>query len=136
MHVTINSRTNCCLEGFDLEDSEYAKWLRTYHMEDGGSVVSGSSHGVSTASNPTLKYDPGSSSSLPSSSSNRADTLSEILVLPKPKPRKPKRQGLNTRALLITDDSVVKDIENNQEDTRLRDEQKERKRIERERRKE
>ena len=81
----------CYEEGFDLEDSEYAKWLRTYHMEDGGSVVSGSSHGVSTASNPTLKYDPGSSSSLPSSSSNPADTLSEILVLPKPKPRKPRR---------------------------------------------
>jgi hypothetical protein len=124
-------------EGFDLEDSEYAKWLRTYHPEDGGSVVSGSSHGVSTASNPSLKtYDPGSSSSLPSSSSNPADTLSEILVLPKPKPRKPRRQGLNTRAVLITDDAVVKDIEKKQEDRRLRDEQKERRRIEREKRKE
>ena len=58
------------------------------------------------------------------------------MVLPKPKPRKPRRQGLNTRALLITDDSVVKDIEKKQEDRRLRDKQKERKRIEQEKRKE
>ena len=34
-------------EGFDLENSEYTQLLEMYHPEDGGLVVSESSHGVS-----------------------------------------------------------------------------------------
>ena len=47
------------------------------------------------------------------SASSQSDTLSDILTLPKPKQRKQKQRGMNTRAVAITDDEVMKELEDN-----------------------
>ena len=53
------------------------------------------------------------------SASSQSDTLSETLSLPKPKQRKQKRRGMNTRAVVITDDKVWKELEEKVEQKKL-----------------
>ena len=69
------------------------------------------------------------------SASSQSDTLSNILSLPKLKQRKLKRRGMNTRAVLITDDKVIKELEENVQQKIIREEEKEMKKIEREQKK-
>ena len=111
-----------CKEGFDLDDPDYIKWLEIHHPDvcsntvsicSARDVVSGASPSASHSSPSTASLTTCAPDSLCSltSVSSQSDTLSEILSLPKPKQRKQKRQGVNTRAVLITDDEVLKKLE-------------------------
>jgi len=144
-------------DGFDLEDPKYFEWLRIHHPEVCSSSVStgstdevtsvGSSASVSHRSPSVVSTcAPGSmcslttvSTSSPQASSSsqipESDCLSEILVLPKPKPTRQKREGVNSRAVVITDDEVVRELQEKEEAKKLREAEKERKRIEREQKK-
>lgn len=95
-----------------------------------GSSVSTSHRSPSVAS----KCAPGSvcslttvSTSSPQTSSSfqipESDSLNEILVLPKPKPTR-KREGVNSRAVVITNDEVVRELQEKEEEKRIEQEQR------------
>lgn len=67
-----------------------------------------------------------------------SDVLSEVLKLPEPKPSKKKRQGINCKAIHITDNdflSELKDKENERSRKKSKKEERERRKVEREKKK-
>jgi len=65
-----------------------------------------------------------------------SDVLSEVLLLPQPKPSKKKRKpGVNTKAVCLTDADVVKTLEAEAEKKLLKEQEQNTRRIERERKK-
>jgi hypothetical protein len=132
-------------EGFDLDDPDYLKWRKIHHPDTcmcSNTISTSSAGDVVSVASPSVSHSNPSAASLTTcapdsicSFSSQSDTLSEILSLPKPKQRKQKRRGMNTRAVVITDDEVLKELEDKVEQKQSREEEKERKKIERERKK-
>ena len=133
-------------EGFDLDDSDYLKWREIYHPDMCTNTISAcSTEDVVSDASPSVSHSNPSAASLKTcatdslcsltSASSQSDTLSDILSLPKLKQRKQKRRGMNTRAVVITDDKVIKVLEENVQQKKIREEEKEMKKIEREQKK-
>ena len=116
-------------EGFDLDDPDYLKMAEnspsrcmcsnTISTSSAGDVVSVASPSVSHSNPSAASLTTCAPDSLCSFSS-QPDTLSEVLSLPKPKQRKQKRRGMNTRAVVITDDEVLKELEDKVEQKQSR----------------
>lgn len=131
-------------EGYDLTDPGYVAWLKINHPEVSVSVSgsnsssspsppqkstedvssdSPSSSCLKTAHKET-KTDSTSSSSLPQTGTKNisstgtdsiSDLMSEVLLLPKPKPRKGRRRAaLNSKAVCITDSDVLQELKDKQ----------------------
>ena len=122
-------------EGFDLDDPDYLKWRKIHHPGTcmcSNTISTSSAGDVVSVASPSVSHSNPSAASLTTcapdslcSFSSQSDTLSEILSLPKPKQRKQKRRGMNTRAVVITDDEVLKELEDKVEQKQSREEEKE-----------
>lgn len=90
-------------EGYDLKDPSYEAWLRINHPAE---TSSDCCHKSSSGSHVT------SSVERRTNSESSASVLSEVLVLPKPKPAKKRnhKEGLNKRAVCITDIEVLEKL--------------------------
>lgn len=127
-------------EGYDIHDSEYETWLRIQHPIDVQSEPRGGNTSVESESTSSLSV---CSKSVEKAST--LDVLSEILVLPQPKPASKRRnkQALNNKkAICITDSKVLEELKAEEEakleEQKLKKEkqlEREQKRIEREEKK-
>ena len=98
--------------------------VSTPESASGSTTISQSVASVSSVAS----HAPGSVSS--------SDVLSEVLLLPPPKPSKKKRKpGVNTKAVCLTDADVVKTLEAEAEEKLLKEQEQNTRRIERERKK-
>ncbi len=116
-------------EGFDLDDPGYVAWLKINHPDKCVSVRAPS---FSTSTSDSDKAPP-SSGTPPSITSSGAscssNVLSEVLVLPHPQaPKKKKKRAINSRAVCITDSSVLQELQEKEkkkiEENELRDAKK------------
>lgn len=94
-------------EGYDLDDPGFVAWLKINHPDKCVSVTSAPS--FSSNSSPS-----GTSPSAPPSgrTSCSSDVLSEVLVLPHAEaPKRKKKTAMNCRAVCITDNGVLQELE-------------------------
>ena len=129
-------------EGYDVPDPKYEAWLKITHPIETSSVVvcrsttpAGACFTETSSASSAFKSTglAGSSNSV-LSGSKCSDILEEFLVLPKPKPtttRKTKK-GLNSKAICITEDEVLKELKEREAERLAKQEEKERKRLEKE----
>lgn len=126
-------------EGYDLDDPEYSRWLRKKHPEVSDNLTCSVSTPESASGSTTISQSVASVSSVAShapGSVSSSDVLSEVLLLPQPKPSKKKRKpGVNTKAVCLTDADVVKTLEAEAEEKLLKEQEQNTRRIERERKK-
>ena len=109
-------------EGFDLEgfDQDYIDWLKSEHPYVGNSVspaVSSLSSGVTSSS---------------------SDVLSDILVYPKPSKKsntRKRKPALNSLAVCITEDCVLEELKENEQEKAKKDAEKEKRKLENEQKK-
>ena len=108
-------------EGFDLDDPKYSRWLKAkgLHASD-EKTSSESAKGSSTTSVvSTCAPDSDCASLTVSSSVSTSDVLGDLLTLPQPKITKKKRKpGFNQKAMCITDDKVLQELEEKEEKER------------------
>ena len=114
-------------EGFDLDDPKYSQWLKAkglcasenYNEKTSTDSVIGSS----TASVVSTCAPDSDRASLTVSSVSTSDVLSDLLALLKPKVTKKKRKsGFNQKAVCITDDKVLQELEKEKEEKERRKE--------------
>ena len=103
-------------EGYDLPDSQYAKWLAINHPQEGKSCCSLVTH--------------------VSENSSASQALSEVLKLPEPTaPKRKRKPGFNTgKSVLITNDSFLEKLIS-EDEKMAKEEEKKAKALERERKK-
>lgn len=111
-------------EGYDLPDPEYQKWLKANHSDNDSTcskITHVSDHKTNKASTQT---------------DSNSDVLSEVLSLPQPKlnPSKRKRQGVNSKAVHITDADFLTELMDKDEAKKIQEAEKKVKKEEREKR--
>ena len=112
-------------EGYDLDDPKFAQWLKVKNLKapDDHSDKISISESEKRSSTPsvisTCAPDSDHASLITSRSVSTSDALSDILRIPQPKTTKKKRKpGSNSRAVCITDDDVLKKLEQEKEKRR------------------
>ena len=121
-------------EGYDLDDPSYTAWLKINHPTEVCSNTTKSSS--SLVSGKLLKESRDSAYSGKSKFSS-GDALSGILALSRPEPRTKSKckPALNTKAVCVTDDTVLEGLKRKAVEKAEAEKEKEAKRIERERKK-
>ena len=130
-------------EGYDVDDPKYSQWLKTKNLQgpDDHSDKISISESAKESSTPsivsTCAPDSDHASLTASSSVSTSDVLSDILRLPEPKATKKKRKpGFNKKAVCITEDNVIKELEEQKKEKEQKKEEMIAKRIEREKKRE
>ena len=113
-------------EGYDLPDPAYMAWLAVRHPEV-------TSHPSSIATH--LSGGRPESVSEPESSSDVSDALSQILMLPEPRPSKKRKPALTSRAVTITDCEVLDGMKAREEEKAKKEAEKQARKVEREQKK-
>ena len=128
-------------EGFDLDDPKYSQWLKAKGLHASAKhnekTLSESTQGSSTASVVSTCAPDSYRASLTVSSSvsTTSDVLDDVLTLPQPKTTKKKRKpGFNQKAVCITDDKVLQELEEKKEEKEQKKDEMIAKQIEREKR--
>ena len=126
-------------EGFDLDDPKYSQWLKAKGLHASDEKMSSESvKGSPTASVvSTCAPDSDHASLTVSSSVSTSDVLGDLLTLPQPKITKKKRKpGFNQKAVCITDDKVLHELEEKIEQKERKEKERNAKQIERVKKKE
>ena len=115
--------------------------MKNLHASDEHSDKTSVSESAQKSSTPsvisTCAPDSDRASLTASSSVSTSDIIGDLLTLPQPKITKKKRkQGFNEKAICITDDSVLKELEEKKEEKERKKEEMIAKRIEREKKRE
>ena len=127
-------------EGYDLEDPKYSRWLKAKYLctsDDHNEKISESAQDSSTPSVVSTCAPDSDHASLTTSSVSTSDVLSDLLTLPQPKVTKKKRKpGFNQKAVCITDDKILQELEDKKVEKEQKKEEIIAKRIEREKKRE
>ena len=128
-------------EGFDLDDPKYSQWLKAKGLRASDNYNEKTSTdsviGSSTTSVVSTCAPDSDRASLTVSSVSTSDVLSDLLAFPKPKVTKKKRKpGFIQKAVRITDDKLLQELEKEKEEKERRKEEKIAKQIERAKKKE
>lgn len=128
-------------ESYDLEDPNYHQWLRLRHPEVLDDVTAECTHDtsphsssvtssrkspsvLSTCAPDSLRSNISTSSVDAAESVSNCDVLSKVLALPQPKQSKKRKPGFNSKAVCLTDDSTLQELEDKSEERRCRQEEK------------
>jgi len=114
-------------EGYDLDDPKYFLWLKAKNLhvsDDHNEKISSESAQDSTPSVVSTCAPNSDRASLTASNSvSTSDVLGDLLTLPQPKITKRKRKpGFNQKAVCITDDKVLRELEEKKEKERKKEE--------------
>ena len=113
-------------EGYDLPDLAYITWLAVRHPE----ITSPPRSTVTNLSGSCPEH-----SSEPKSSSDVSDTLSQILMFPKPRLSRKRKSALTSKAVTITDCEVLAEIKKKKEEKTKKEAEKEAWKVKREQKK-